>query len=97
MTSKQTLPAQPGIAVSTSIAAGAVWPQHAEGIVVSTAIVAGGEPGLATNHVEGIVVSTSIAAGGFEAQHDEGIVVATAITAGGDAIASNHVDALVLR
>ena len=52
-------PAQPGIAVSTSIAAGAGDPSrlslnHAEGIVVSTAVTAGvSDPH--GQHVEGLV------------------------------------------
>ena len=58
MTSSQAVPAQPGIAVSTSIAAGALWPQHAEGIVVATAITAGGDA-IASNHAEGILAFTA--------------------------------------
>ena len=42
------------------------------GIVVSTAISAGG---VDAQHCEGIVVSTAIAAGGDQWQHCEGIVV----------------------
>jgi hypothetical protein len=53
-----TTPPQTGILVSTSIAAGSDGREqnHAEGIVVSTALTAGtGNGGLATNHGEGIV------------------------------------------
>jgi len=74
MTSSTTLPA--GIAVTTSIAAGTVWPQHAEGIVVATTLTAG-SPGTNLNHIEGIVVSTAITAGdtGSSLNHAESIVL----------------------
>jgi hypothetical protein len=74
---------QTGIVVSTAITAGpgsgagGVWLNHAEGIVVSSAISAGGSQ---LQHAEGIVVSTAITAGpgsgagGVWLNHTEGIV-----------------------
>jgi hypothetical protein len=46
-----------GIAVATAVNAGSAGTSfnHAEGIVVQTAIKAGEKPGLATNHAEGLV------------------------------------------
>jgi len=57
MTRTQTSATQTGITVSTAIAAGGWSLNHAEGIVVSTAIVAGpgGGGGVWLNHAEGIV------------------------------------------
>ena len=73
MTATKTRPAQPGIAVSTQVAAGGFENQHAEGIVVSTRIAAGG---LADNHVEGVVVATAIRAGsdGTNLNHAETVL-----------------------
>ena len=51
-----------GIVVSTTISAGGIDPNHAEGIVVSTPIAAGRV--ISGNHAEGILVTTAIAAGG---------------------------------
>ena len=55
------------------------------GVVVSTAIVAGG---VEVQHSEGIVVSTAIAAGGIEQQHSEGIVGAAPVVGALDAQAA---------
>lgn len=54
---KSTVLVQPGIALATSIAAGAIANNHVEGTLVSTAITAGGDA-IAINHAEGILVST---------------------------------------
>lgn len=43
------------------------------GVVVSTAITAGGDQ---WQHAEGIVVTTHIGAGGFTANHAEGLIAA---------------------
>ena len=107
MTTTQSTPTQAGIAVSTTITAGliGVTLNHGEGIVVSTAIVAGigGDiPGERQQHAEGIIVSTAIVAGigggtgeGERNQHAEGIVVSTAISAGVIGVILNHAEAVV--
>ena len=52
-----------------------------DGIVVSTAICAGG---VDAQHSEGVVVSTALAAGGsIGANHAEGIALTTSIVGGG--------------
>ena len=52
-----------------------VRPAPAQGIVVSTAISAGG---VDAQHAEGIVVSTAIGAGGLTANHAEAALGSTA-------------------
>jgi hypothetical protein len=57
---KKSLPAQTGILVSTAITAGidvgfGERQQHAEGIVVSTSLAAGGAN---LNHAEGVVAAS---------------------------------------
>jgi hypothetical protein len=71
-----------GVSVSTAVTAGGTHAQHAEGIVVSTALTAGAGGYIERQHAEGVVASTAIIAGGQKANHAEGIVVSTAITAG---------------
>jgi hypothetical protein len=59
MTSTKALPVQPGIVLTTSIAAGGgISLNHAEGILVATAITAGGDA-IASNHAEGILAFTA--------------------------------------
>ena len=117
MTARKNTPTQAGSAVSTAIVAGiggdipGELQQHAEGIVVSTAIVAGakdcpsGTCSDPTNHAEGIVVSTAIVAGAGNctsgncsdpSNHAEGIVVSTAIAAGDAGSQLNHTEAVVV-
>ena len=95
---------QTGIVVTTSLKAGldGLTQNHAEGIAVSTAIVAGIGFGERDQHAEGIVVSTAVTAGldGSNLNHGEGIVVSTAIVAGigfepGER--NQHAEGLVLR
>lgn len=79
MTPTQSIQPQAGILVATTITAGigvgfGEREQHAEGIVVSTAIRAGLD-GSNLNHAEGIAVTTAITAGGRELNHAEGIVL----------------------
>jgi hypothetical protein len=91
-----------GITVSTRISAGVLLGRgdgnHAEGIVVTTDLKAGGftvpdgQPGYTTNHAEGIVVTTDLKAGRKPDNscpswqcgfnHAEGIVVTTRIVGG---------------
>ena len=76
MTTQSTL-TQTGITVSAAITAGGIQFNHAEGIVVSTAIAAGpgsGAGGVYMNHAEGVVVSTALSGGGWSLNHAESIV-----------------------
>ena len=69
-----------GIVISTGIAAGSREHQHAEGIVVSTAITAGWSGLITGNHAEGILVTTAISAGRG---------------GGGDILTGNHAEGVV--
>ena len=91
MTATQTNPTQTGITVST---AGGITFNHAEGVVVSTAIVGGG-PGVVLQHAEGIVASTVIR-GGAKLNHAEGVVVSTAIVGGGPGLVVQHAEGIVV-